>query len=436
MEFDPEVLLLPWDDEQGCGPISVNDLANPSTMFDVIKYYFDKPSYVNLQPGIPAYGIGVRFSTNLKKYEFLNKWNIQKRDFKQQNKVAYTITFAATQKSTKAFIIGIAVGSSEDQDFELLNSRLEVDTGIKGIEVSFQNINQIGITQEFWKMANSKATKVNNDKMSRDHLRTKYLWAPNALAIYVPDKDRVSIARKIMIHKYGKVVKGNDPVWPDGSSMRFLPIKGSQIKNEKTREIVRKRMAFHIWLKANELTLETTAVNIHQTIPIFEDRTFSDIVLELQDSDGNRLFNHFNRAWSNIPSEEKWSLSVKPHLVDYARLAINNLRNTLTEKYGSQVEQFFKEDNERPSWARAITRTLQPPEDDDDWFDEEDDIADMVSKGIVDSSFLQFLAGKDDEDDKNLVASWGTGDTAQSLKNLHQWRKKRRRNAERLCESD
>jgi hypothetical protein len=112
------------------------------------------------------------------------------------------------------------------------------------------------------------------------------------------------------------------------------------------------------------------------------------------------------------------------------------LRNTLTEKYGSQVEQFFKEDNERPSWARAITRTLQPPEDDDDWFDEEDDIADMVSKGIVDSSFLQFLAGKVDEDDKNLVASWGTGDTAQSLKNLHQWRKKRRRNAERLCESD
>jgi hypothetical protein len=121
MEFDPDVLLLPWDDNHGVGPISIDDLANPNTMFDVINYYFDKPNYVNLQPGIPAYGIGVRFSTNLKKYEFINKWNIQKRDYKQQNKVAYTITMAATQKSNKAFIIGIAVGSSEDQDFELLN---------------------------------------------------------------------------------------------------------------------------------------------------------------------------------------------------------------------------------------------------------------------------------------------------------------------------
>jgi hypothetical protein len=269
----------------------------------------------------------------------------------------------------------------------------------------------MGITPEFWKMANSKATKVNNDKMSRDHLRTKYLWAPNALAIYVPDREGVSMARKIMIQKYGKTINGNDPVWPDGLSMRFLPIKGSQIKNEKTREIVRKRLAFHIWLKANEHTVETTVTNIHDTIPAFENRTFSDVVLGIQDTEGNRIFNHFNRAWSNNPSEEKWSIAVKPHLISNARNIIDNLRDTLIEKYGSEVNQFFKDDKVRPSWAMAITQNTKTPEDDDDWFDDDDDIADMVSKGIVDSSFLHFLAGKIDDDDKNSVASWGTGDT-------------------------
>jgi hypothetical protein len=413
MEFDPDVLLLPWDDKNAThGPISVQDLANPNTMVEAIKYYFNKPTYVNLQPGIPAYGIGVRFTTDLEKYEFINKWNLQKREYKQQNRVAYTVTLAATQKSTKAFIIGIAVGSSEDQDFELLNARLEKETGIKGIEVSYQNINQIGITQEFWKLANSKASKVNSDKMSRDHLRMKYLWAPNALAIYVPSREEIAAARKIMIHKYGKTTNGNDPVWPDGSSMRFLPIKGSAIKNEKTKEIVRKRMAFHIWLKANEIILDTNLANIHNTIPQFDNRTFSDIILGQTDKEGQRVFKHFNRAWSSDPSEQKWSLSVYPYLVSEARHILNNMKETLYDQYGPDIDQFFRDDTSKSSWAVAVSRNVNNQEDDDDWFDDDEDITEMVNKGIVDSSFLQFLAGKADEDDKQSVASWGTGDTA------------------------
>ena len=35
----------------------------------------------------------------------------------------------------------------------------------------------------------------------------------------------------------------------------------------------------------------------------------------------------------------------------------------------------------------------------------------MIEKGIVDSSFLQFLNKKGDEDDKQSLASWGTGET-------------------------
>jgi hypothetical protein len=48
--------------------------------------------------------------------------------------------------------------------------------------------------------------------------------------------------------------------------MRFLPIKGSAIKNEKTKEVVRKRLAYHIWLKSHEISIDTNMVNIHDSI--------------------------------------------------------------------------------------------------------------------------------------------------------------------------
>jgi len=239
-EIDPKVVLLPWKENNDCGPINREDLTNPANLNDTIWYYFDKPSYVTLQPGSPAYKIGVHLSVNYDKHEFLDKWNIMKREFKNNHKLVYTINLAPMQKSDKAFIIGIAVGSTEDQDYTLLNERLEKETGIKGIEVSYQSINQAGITQEFWKIANRKAEQTRADKSTREYLRTKFLWAPSALAVYVPTKEMVNMARKIMLKKYGKANNGTDPVWPDGSTMRFLPIKGTIIKNNKTKEIVRK----------------------------------------------------------------------------------------------------------------------------------------------------------------------------------------------------
>lgn len=409
-EFDEEIILLPWDGNTKLGPIGLDDLANPNAMHDVIKAYFDKPPYANWMLGVPIYGIGIRFSTNMDKFEFINNWNIQKRQYKEMKKVALTINLAPTQKSNKAFIIGIAVGSTENQDYEVLNKKLQEETGIKGIEVSFQNVNQFGISQDFWKIANSKANKVNRDKMSREHLRTKYLWAPNALAVYVPTKEAANKARKIMIQKYGKLVNGADPVWADGSSMRFLPIKGSAIKNEKTKEIVRKRMAFHIWMKANEVSFETNMVNINEETHMFDGLTFHEKVLNMKDSEGNRVFSHFNRDWCNDPHQKKWSISVKPHLASAAQKVLNNIQNELQEQYGDQVNYFFHNNNDSTEWADIVNKRVSGQEDEDDWFDDDDDVDDMIKKGVIDCSFLQFLSERGD-DDKQSVVSWGTGDT-------------------------
>ena len=65
------------------------------------------------------------------------------------NRAAYTVKLAPKQNSPRSIIIGIATRSSKDQNFSLLNEWLVKDTGISGIEASFQNINQVGVTSEF-----------------------------------------------------------------------------------------------------------------------------------------------------------------------------------------------------------------------------------------------------------------------------------------------
>lgn len=411
-EIDPNILLLPWADTQELGPLNFDDTVNTKPHGDNIRKYIHKPPYVNWRPGSPVYGIGIRFSTNFDKYEFLNRWNLNKQEYKHNNRAAYSITLAPMQKSPSAYIIGIAVGSTEKQDYELLNQKLQAETGIEGIEVSFQNINQAGVTQEFWKLANEQATMVNADKYSREHLREKYLWAPNAIAIYVPTKELVSSARRTMIKKYGKSINGSDPIWPDGSTMRYLPVKGQAIRNEKTRSIVRKRMAYHIWMKVNELSIETNMTNIHQTLDAFDGLTFAEIVLQSTNKDNKRVFSHFNRVWSNDPSNKRWALSVKNHMQEEATTVLENLKDELYDRYGPDIEQFFNDRRTSQNWKAAITGKQLQQDEEDDWFDDDEDIDEVVKNGIVDSTFLRFFKkSSDQEEDKQSVASWGTGNT-------------------------
>jgi hypothetical protein len=193
--------------------------------------------------------------------------------------------------------------------------------------------------------------------------------------------------------------------------MRFLPIKGSAIRNEKTKEVVRKRLAYHIWLKSHEISIDTNMVNIHDSIAEFEGKTFAEVVLECENESGSRLFSHFNRAWNNDPSQERWALSIKPNCIEDAEHAIKNLRENLFDVYGPEVNRFFNQSTENRSWTTIVSNSRNNKDEDDDWFEDDDDIDELIKQGIVDTTFIQFLMGKNDKSDKTSVASWGTGDT-------------------------
>jgi hypothetical protein len=58
-----------------------------------------------------------------------------------------------------------------------------------------------------------------------------------------------------------------------------------------------------------------------------------------------------------------------------------------------------------------VSNSRNNKDEDDDWFEDDDDIDELIKQGIVDTTFIQFLMGKNDKSDKTSVASWGTGDT-------------------------
>jgi hypothetical protein len=407
--IDPSVMLLAWKGDSENGPINSVDLMNPKNyIFDIVKY-IDKPPYAPIQPGVPIYRMGVFFSISIDKYTFVKKWNLKRQQLRKDNLVSHAITLAPMQNSYKAYLIGIAAGSTENQDCDLLNERLAAATGIKGIETSFQNINQTGITQDFWKIANKKALAASENKNSRAHLQCKYKWAPNALAIFVPEENMVDYARQVMIQMYGKFKDQDDPIWPDGSKMRFLPLKSGVIKSDSTRELVRKRFAYHIWMKAHEVVIPTNMINIHNTRDEFEGRTFAEIVLA-QTYEGKRIMAHFKRVWHQDPAVTRWGISVQTEDSDAANLILSNLMDSLEERYGSVIRGFFLDKPVNTQEPRAMNNSS-----DEGWF-KDDAFKNMISAGIFKNGFIQFLKGedKDDETDKDSVdsgVSWGTGDT-------------------------
>lgn len=190
-DVDKKAFIVPWDESKmdGGRGITLEIVNNRMTMRDSeIAKYFNPNG--NMIPGKVYYQARVCITTDLDKDLFIDKWNSNKRDRKENGLEVLNIGLANMQNSPDSFLIGIAVGSSEDQDTKILNAELEKVTGIKGIEVS-------QVTNDFWDNANKRAKATGANESSRHFLRCKYAWAPSALAICVPKIHMVGSARKI-----------------------------------------------------------------------------------------------------------------------------------------------------------------------------------------------------------------------------------------------
>ena len=74
------------------------------------------------------------------------------------------IFLAESQRFSQSFQVGFCMGSTEDQHTDRLNSRIEADLGIQGVECSAQALNQSGIANLYWDKADNYAKASRNTR--------------------------------------------------------------------------------------------------------------------------------------------------------------------------------------------------------------------------------------------------------------------------------
>lgn len=188
--------------------------------------------------------------------DFLTGWKAVQQSSAMSKKKWFHLYPAEAQRFPVSYQVGFIVGSTENQSIALLNATIESAVAIKGIECSYQSLNQAGVVKDFWeraaRLATGKAT-VNSSQWKRE----KFLRSPQAIVIYTDDKTKLRGIRMTLSNQYGKSSDGKMIVLPDGSQGRFCPLRGPWIKNQQIQTNVYNRVTAHVRAKQECVTIET-----------------------------------------------------------------------------------------------------------------------------------------------------------------------------------
>jgi hypothetical protein len=390
-EIDYSAKLVTWDDSKD----KLDSGVSRSDMF--LFESLNSPRYIDttssgshdMAANQTIFRVGVRIQTAWTLKDFHDAWKNSKRSCELGKKKWMIIYPAETQRFSQSFQVGFCMGSTDDQNTNLLNSRIEKDLGIQGVECSVQALNQSGIANLYWEKADNYA-KANRNARSANWKRDKFKMSPRGLVLYTDDAAKVPELRASLYAKYGKNDEnGTWPVWPDGSQMRFCPLRGQRIRNTNAAQGIYKRMGVHIHIKAHSVTLETSLFDADCT-SIINDTTIMEAVLgQTAEVDGNtiRVFMHIAPMWSRDKNRQKWGVVVHEKLVQSAGLILADLETTVLAKHGSEFKRFFQ----KPKFGKSLPLPSFAKEE-DSWFSDDDDetLEDLSgSKGTI------FLEGMD-----------------------------------------
>ena len=361
--IDKESSLMPWSDVSTLGALNGNELR--LHMGEKINEYIHIPELKdNLIEGKVYYQNGIRIKTQMTVYEFTERWsNMRYNKDENRPKIEWTpIKPAEMQSSDQAYPIGYFTGTTERGDYRTLNKTISEITDTN-TEVSFQFVNQSGITPKIWQFARERAEMASDDPRSKLHKRTKFKYAPSALTVYVSDKAAIKEARRVLIKKYGKLEHGLWPVMPDGSRMRFVPIIFGNInensinkKKQKVYKHLYDQMVLQSSSKAGEVLLDLEMWDLYNRPDYLKGSTLEEVIHGLTSTTkaGIPIFKHITRKWTRNPDEENYEVAVAPSMLREAQETLRTIRPALKRKFGLQMNNHF-----RPQQAPKLLNTSE-----------------------------------------------------------------------------
>ena len=386
-DVDNASKILTWESQEeaelGIGKQDIG-LLSPAGAND----YLNVPEYIKNFGTRKNSRIGIRVATNMGLREFVETWN----SLKPRGQADWmSVNPAEMQTSATAFAVGFLQGSSEKKVITTINNNLQNELKCKA-EVSWQYMKQTGITDKLWDEANEYAEK-KVGKKAQQFNRIKFSMGPSALIVYVANKSDVKATRKLLLTVYGKEFEDKWPQWSDGSRMKFVPLIGGEIQNEKAREQVTTRIKWQIHSKANEVTLELPLHDIHETKSYLNNQSMEQVILgTMTRADKNLpLFKHVTYKYTRNPAETKYQVTVYKAMEEEAVQRLKEMKDMMHTQFGNEVFAHFE--NKHKGLLRSHSKRRDNTSDD---YDEETEnwLADVHTtdkEGVLEPGFTDLF---------------------------------------------
>ena len=227
----------------------------------------------------------------------------------------------------------------------LINERLRGVIGTETlVEVSFQQIDRkdMGpIVSQYWKNANDKAA--NHTPSGATKNKTKNLYSPAALLVYVSDLSYKKAVKRLMMEKFGSGKTTKDWArWPDGSMMRFIPFL-PPTSNPRSIEKINAMMSHQIFTKANETVRDINVIDIFTPQEYLKGKTLQETILSIKSDKlrGMSSYKHIIKRWTINPLDTVYAVTSFATLTEEADQKALGLMDILHDEFGPKVLRHF-----------------------------------------------------------------------------------------------
>ena len=341
---DMKCSLLPWktdDKSKALNGIELK-LMSEEVLFKYIDTNKKVTKYID---GKQYYDNGLRLKTELSVKKFVHQWNLWKYDKNDDSPFQdwKAIRPAEMQFSDKMYPVGYFAGSTEKGDYNTLEYEIKKDTGLN-IELSYQMINQKGISNQVWQYAREMAERESPNPNSKLHRQTKFSFAPSGLVAYVGSLDEVKHTRRVLTEKYGKLQKQMWPKMPDGSRMRFTPILQTYVKDKKLQDHLYRSLWTQSVSKGGEIYIDLQYNDLYSPKEYLKNNTLEWVIHNAlsEKKPGLPLFKHITTKWTRDFDEGQKQLAVSAAMRDEAIEFIKRMDESLVDAFGKEVECHFK----------------------------------------------------------------------------------------------
>ena len=399
--FDDNIKLTTWNN---VGPeVGLQDLDILSD--ETVNKFLDLPRSGPLKGDV--HSIGIRIVTELTPEEFSRNWN--KYRWKSSNNNLLRIREAETQSHMKAYAIGHIQGTSPNGDYTTIKKEIKDTTNNKA-EASWQMFNIPNVSAKMWNVARNEAMQLVGDDRSPEFKRKKFALSPEGLTVYVKDYKNIKHVKKHLIDKYGRRTS-----FKDGSVSRFIPyvhgrVKDRKIIDDKLFTIIKT----HCTTKAAEVSIPLDIQDIHETKDYLNGKSVEQLIHEITDSDGERIFNHIGHRWSTEYNSKSYIITASESKMNIARTAVEDLKNSLhqiskpPEKIFSHFADAQKGWTDKDASKRKRQEEVQDDEDAQTYYERDDDCGNEERKNLPSYVMHIVLDNKENDDASSMGFSNAT----------------------------